>query len=198
VQGFLQREGDVPPQQKRAGSEQLYVTIMQCTAIRAKPLPYSKACDIVRASDAFAFAADLGRKRFVDDCEGCAAPQGLIAEHLSEQRPGRIQNGFCHPPLGQTKSVYVTDDDAAMLTHKPPRLLMQEVSPAMQSSLSMVYDREMGNMRTLLVSPLPPRWCGPWCGRFLTWHATRACRFCPRQLLLMPPLKRHSLSCDRC
>ena len=27
----------------------------------------------------------------------------------------------------------------------------------MQSSLSMVYDREMGNMRTLLVSPLP-RW----------------------------------------
>jgi ABC-2 type transport system permease protein len=27
----------------------------------------------------------------------------------------------------------------------------------MQSSLSMVYDREMGNMRTLLISPLP-RW----------------------------------------
>src|SRR5262249_37971690 len=27
----------------------------------------------------------------------------------------------------------------------------------MQSSLSMVYDREMGNMRTLLVSPMP-RW----------------------------------------
>ena len=27
----------------------------------------------------------------------------------------------------------------------------------MQSSLSMVYDREMGNMRTLLVSPFP-RW----------------------------------------
>jgi len=78
----------------------------------------------------FAFGADLGRKRFVDDCEGCAVPQGLIAEHLSEQRPGRIQNGFCHPPLGQTKSVHVTDDDAAMLTHKPPRLLMQEVSPA--------------------------------------------------------------------
>jgi hypothetical protein len=103
---------------------------MHRTAIRTSPLPHSKVCDTFGASDAFAFGADLGRKRFVGDCEGCAVSEGLIAEHLSEQRPGRIQNGFCHPPLGQTKSVYVTDDDSAMLTHKPPLLLMQEVSPA--------------------------------------------------------------------
>ena len=34
---------------------------------------------------------------------------------------------------------------------------MIQLFSGMQSSLSMVYDREMGNMRTLLVSPLP-RW----------------------------------------
>jgi ABC-2 type transport system permease protein len=36
-------------------------------------------------------------------------------------------------------------------------MAMIQLFNGMQSSLSMVYDREMGNMRTLLVSPLP-RW----------------------------------------
>src|SRR5476651_1342265 len=39
----------------------------------------------------------------------------------------------------------------------PGLIAMIELFGGMQSSLSMVYDREMGNMRTLLVSPLP-RW----------------------------------------
>ena len=40
----------------------------------------------------------------------------------------------------------------------PPGLMaMIQLFNGMQSSLSMVYDREMGNMRTLLVSPFP-RW----------------------------------------
>ncbi|HZD92073.1 MAG TPA: ABC transporter permease [Pseudolabrys sp.] len=44
-------------------------------------------------------------------------------------------------------SVYIT----------PGLITMIQLFNGMQSSLSMVYDREMGNMRTLLVSPLP-RW----------------------------------------
>src|ERR1700692_1578015 len=39
----------------------------------------------------------------------------------------------------------------------PGLMAMIQLFHGMQSSLSMVYDREMGNMRTLLVSPLP-RW----------------------------------------
>jgi ABC-2 type transport system permease protein len=39
----------------------------------------------------------------------------------------------------------------------PGLVAMVQLFNGMQSSLSMVYDREMGNMRTLLVSPLP-RW----------------------------------------
>jgi ABC-2 type transport system permease protein len=39
----------------------------------------------------------------------------------------------------------------------PGLVLLIQLFNGMQSSLSMVYDREMGNMRTLLVSPLP-RW----------------------------------------
>jgi ABC-2 type transport system permease protein len=43
----------------------------------------------------------------------------------------------------------------------PGLMAMIQLFNGMQSSMSMVYDREMGNMRTLLVSPLP-RW-------FLLW-----------------------------
>src|SRR3974390_2025172 len=39
----------------------------------------------------------------------------------------------------------------------PGLIAMIQLFNGMQSSLSMVYDREMGNMRTLLVSPFP-RW----------------------------------------
>src|SRR5256885_15874316 len=39
----------------------------------------------------------------------------------------------------------------------PGLIAMIQLFNGMQSSLSMVYDREMGNMRTLLVSPMP-RW----------------------------------------
>jgi ABC-2 type transport system permease protein len=39
----------------------------------------------------------------------------------------------------------------------PGLMVMIQLFNGMQSSLSMVYDREMGNMRTLLISPLP-RW----------------------------------------
>src|ERR1700674_5301314 len=39
----------------------------------------------------------------------------------------------------------------------PGLMVMIQLFNGMQSSLSMVYDREMGNMRTLLVSPMP-RW----------------------------------------
>src|SRR5437588_2682916 len=39
----------------------------------------------------------------------------------------------------------------------PGLMAIIQLFNGMQSSLSMVYDREMGNMRTLLVSPLP-RW----------------------------------------
>jgi ABC-2 type transport system permease protein len=39
----------------------------------------------------------------------------------------------------------------------PGLMLLIQLFNGMQSSLSMVYDREMGSMRTLLVSPLP-RW----------------------------------------
>ena len=37
----------------------------------------------------------------------------------------------------------------------PGLVAMIQLFNGMQSSLSMVYDREMGNMRTLLVSPMP-------------------------------------------
>ena len=55
----------------------------------------------------------------------------------------------------------------------PGLMAMIQLFNGMQSSLSMVYDREMGNMRTLLVSPLP-RWylLSP------SWSPAPRCRCC--------------------
>jgi hypothetical protein len=40
-----------------------------------KPLPYSRACESFRPPK---FGADLGRKRFVGDCEGCNFDEQLF------------------------------------------------------------------------------------------------------------------------
>ncbi len=45
----------------------------------------------------------------------------------------------------------------------------------MQSSLAMVYDREMGLMRLLLTAPLPRPWL-----LFASWSRPRCCRCCRR------------------
>ncbi len=56
---------------------------------------------------------------------------------------------------------YATDPAGAPVDYTeyiaPGLCAMIQLFTGMQSSLSMVYDREMGSMRTLLVSPLP-RW----------------------------------------
>ena len=59
----------------------------------------------------------------------------------------------------------------------PGLMAMIQLFNGMQSSLSMVYDREMGNMRTLLVSPLP-RWYLLFC-KLLREPRSRCCRSMP-------------------
>jgi ABC-2 type transport system permease protein len=56
------------------------------------------------------------------------------------------------PPL-PPYSTYIPYEDYIA----PGLIGMIQLFQGMQSSLSMVYDREMGSMRTLMVSPLP-RW----------------------------------------
>ena len=60
----------------------------------------------------------------------------------------------------------------------PGLMAMIQLFNGMQSSLSMVYDREMGNMRTLLVSPFP-RWYGRWCGSSSSRQASGRCSASP-------------------
>ncbi len=59
----------------------------------------------------------------------------------------------------------------------PGLLAMIQLFNGMQSSLSMVYDRETGNMRTLLVSPFP-RWF-LLRRSFLPERSSRSCRSTP-------------------
>ncbi len=59
----------------------------------------------------------------------------------------------------------------------PGLMAMIQLFNGMQSSLSMVYDREMGGMRTLLVSPFP-RWF-LLSSKLLAGRSSRSCRSTP-------------------
>jgi ABC-type multidrug transport system permease subunit len=68
--------------------------------------------------------------------------------HLAEAfHRGLAENGYTEGRNLALYEVYIT----------PGLMLLIQLFNGMQSSLSMVYDREMGNMRTLLVSSMP-RW----------------------------------------
>jgi putative transposase len=114
-------------------------------------MPHSQTCDTFRASDASAFGTGLGRQSFADDFERNAVPQGFVAELLPEHRPTGIEDGFCHPRLRQSGRVHITNDYAAVLKHKPRRVLMQEVFPAI------LYLRVQRRRTSLLTAPLRQR-----------------------------------------
>ena len=84
----------------------------------------------------------------------------LYFEHLADF-------GALYGSLGALMALLLFVYAAAMV------LLFQ----GMQSSLSMVYDREVGSMRVLLTSPLPRWWRSmpPWSARWptLRWRPTR-------------------------
>jgi hypothetical protein len=47
-----------------------------------------------------------------------------------EHAPSRIENGFCHPCLGESQTAHIADDDHLILINNPSRELMQGVLAA--------------------------------------------------------------------
>src|SRR6266403_1300110 len=68
------------------------VTIMDRSAHRALPSPYSKIFPAFRAGAAVTHAAGLGGKRFIDFLEPHACVSAFVQQHGSECAPARIEH----------------------------------------------------------------------------------------------------------
>ena len=103
------------------------IAIVQCTAVRAFPMPHSERAHTFRAArgDRPASRTRSGSPSFVGHHEHRPVPSGLVPEHVSECRPGCVEHGFCHPSSGKLSGLHIADDDVSIITREPRRLLVQ-------------------------------------------------------------------------
>jgi hypothetical protein len=90
------------------------VTIMDRSAHRAVPSPYSKTFPALRAGAAVTHAAGLGGKRFIDFCEPHACVSALVQQHGSKCAPSGIEHRLGLSGLGKSRGIDVTDEDCTV------------------------------------------------------------------------------------
>jgi hypothetical protein len=87
------------------------VTIMDRSAHRALPSPYSKTFPAFRAGAAVTHAAGLGGKRFIDFIEPHACVSALVPKHGSKRTPPRIEHGLRLSSLCKGGSIHVANEE---------------------------------------------------------------------------------------
>jgi hypothetical protein len=88
------------------------VTIMDRSAHRALPSPYSKIFPAFRAGAAFTHAAGLGGKRFIDFRKPHACVSAFIQQHGSECAPARIEHRLGLSGLCERGGIHVADEQS--------------------------------------------------------------------------------------
>jgi len=103
------------------------VTIMNRTALRATPMPYSKVCDTFRPRHACAGRTDLGGQVFTHFLERSPVRNRFIAEHVSESGPASVVDAFGHAGFGQSRGIHIAYRDEIESFNQLAGLLVQEV-----------------------------------------------------------------------
>lgn len=105
------------------------IAIMRRSAFRTFPGSHSKRAHTFRAArrNGPASRARLGSPPFVNVDKHSSVPSGLVAEHMPERRPARIENGLSHPRLCQLGCVHIADCDVLIGANDPGGLLVQMV-----------------------------------------------------------------------
>jgi hypothetical protein len=85
------------------------VTIMQYATLRTYPASYSEVCDTFRPRLACAKRTDSGGERFIDFLVPGSVRKRFVAEHVSEGRPARIENGLRHAGFGESGGIHIAD-----------------------------------------------------------------------------------------
>src|SRR6267378_4294940 len=106
------------------------VTIMDRSAHRALPSPYSKIFPAFRAGAAVTHAAGLGGKRFIDFLEPHACVSAFVQQHGSECAPARIEHRLGLSGLCQSGGIHVADEEGTVSCHQAGAELVQKISPA--------------------------------------------------------------------
>jgi hypothetical protein len=104
------------------------ITIMRFTTLRAYPASYSEVCDTFRPRLARARRTDSGRERFIHFLVPGSARSRFVAEHASEGRPPRIENGLRHAGLGESGGIHIADRDVIELSNDAGRELVVKVT----------------------------------------------------------------------
>jgi hypothetical protein len=110
------------------------ITIMRHPTLRAYPASYSEICDTFRPRLARARRTDSGRERFIDFLVPGPVRSRFVAEHASEGRPARIENGLCKAGLGKSGGVYIADRDVVELSNDADRDFVAKVTTRMSDT----------------------------------------------------------------
>src|SRR5216683_4159443 len=101
---------------------------MRHPTLRTYPASYSEVCDTFRPRLARARRTVSGRERFIDFLVPGPVRSRFVAEHASEERPPRIENGLCQAGLGESGGVHIADGDVIELSNDAGRELVVKVT----------------------------------------------------------------------
>lgn len=103
------------------------VTIMDRSAHRAPPSPYSKIVPAFRAGAAVTHAAGLGGKRFIDLRKPHACVSALILQHGSKRAPSGVEHRLGLSGLGESGGIHVADKEGTVGLYQAGAQLVQEI-----------------------------------------------------------------------
>src|SRR5258708_12348605 len=106
------------------------VTIMDRSAHRALPSPYSKIFPAFRAGAAVTHAAGLGGKRFIDFLEPRACVSAFVQQHGSECAPARIEHRLRLSGLCERGGIHVADKESTVGLDQAGAQVVQEIFSA--------------------------------------------------------------------
>jgi len=103
------------------------VTIMDRSAHRALPSPYSKIFPAFRAGAAVTHAAGLGGKRFIDLRKPHACVSAPILQHGSKCAPSGIEHRLGLSGSGESGGIYIADEEGTVGPYQTGAQLVQEI-----------------------------------------------------------------------
>ena len=110
------------------------VTIMRYATLRTYPTSYSEVCDTFRPRLACAKRTVSGGERFIDFLVPGPVRKRFVAEHVSEGRPARIENGLRQAGFGESGGVHIADRDVIEVSNDAGRELVVKVTAGVGDS----------------------------------------------------------------
>jgi hypothetical protein len=100
---------------------------MRRATLRTCPLPYSQACDTVRAASCGARRTGCGTVSLGNDLDIRSKAHPFMREHLRQHARSRVVNGFRHSGLRELGGTDISDNDVGKVFDRLGRDLVQKI-----------------------------------------------------------------------